>query len=82
MKGVVIILKMFRKSIWIPYKDTIVYPTVSIAQQTIAKYCKDNGFAYDFIADDEVVIGGIEHEIYRGYEPGSRGNYGIKIIEK
>ena len=50
MKGVVIILKMFKKSIWIPYKDPTVYPTVSIAQKTIAKYCEDNGFAYDFVA--------------------------------
>ena len=51
-------------------------------QQAIAKYCEDNGFSYEFTADDEVVIDGIKHEIYRGYESGSRGNYGIKCKEK
>ncbi|MDY4542399.1 MAG: DUF4318 domain-containing protein, partial [Candidatus Ventricola sp.] len=37
---------------------------------------------YEFTADDEVVIDGIKHEIYRGYDSGSRGNYGIKCREK
>ena len=36
----------------------------------------------EFSVDDEVVIDGIKHEIYRGYESGSRGNYGIKCKEK
>ena len=35
-----------------------------------------------FTADGEVVMDGIEHEIYCGYESGSRGNYGIKCREK
>ena len=75
-------LKMFKKSIWIPYEDSTIYPTVLKAQQTIAQYCEDNGFSYEFTADDEVVIDGIKHEIYRGYESGSRGNYGLKCREK
>ena len=75
-------LKIFKKSIWIPYQDSTVFPTVSKAQQAIAKYCEDNGFSYEFTADDEVVIDGIKHEIYRGYESGSRGNYGIRCREK
>lgn len=60
-------LKLFKKSIWIPYEDSTVYPTVAKAQQAIIKYCEDNGFLYEFTADDEVVIDGIKHEIYRGY---------------
>ena len=82
LKGVIIMLKLFKKSIWIPYEDSTVYPTVAKAQQAIIKYCEDNGFLYEFTADDEVVIDGIKHEIYRGYESGSRGNYGIKCREK
>ena len=52
-------LKLFKKSIWIPYEDSTVYPTVAKAQQAIIKYCEDNGFLYEFTADDEVVIDGI-----------------------
>lgn len=37
-------LKLFKKSIWIPYEDSTVYPTVAKAQQAIIKYCEDNGF--------------------------------------
>ena len=37
---------------------------------------------YTFINDDEVEINGKRYEIYRGYENGSRGNYGIKCKEK
>ena len=48
-------LKLFKKSIWIPYEDSTVYPTVAKAQQAIIKYCEDNGFLYEFTADDEVV---------------------------
>ena len=57
-------LKLFKKSIWIPYEDSTVYPTVAKAQQAIIKYCEDNGFLYEFTADDEVVIDGIKHEIF------------------
>ena len=52
-------LKLLKKSIWIPYEDSTVYPTVAKAQQAIIKYCEDNGFLYEFTADDEVVIDGI-----------------------
>ena len=38
--------------------------------------------SYTFINDDEVEINGKRYEIYRGYENGSRGNYGIKCKEK
>ena len=48
-------LKLFKKSIWIPYEDSTVYPTVAKAQQAIIKYCEDNGFLYEFTADDEAV---------------------------
>ncbi len=43
---------------------------------------KKNGESYTFINDDEVEINGKRYEIYRGYENGSRGNYGIKCKEK
>jgi len=38
--------------------------------------------SYTFVSADEVVIDGVIHEIYRGLEIGSRGNYGIKCREK
>ena len=31
-------LKLLKKSIWIPYEDSTVYPTVAKAQQAIIKY--------------------------------------------
>ena len=37
-------LKLFKKSIWIPYEDSTVYPTVAKAQQAIIKYCEDTDF--------------------------------------
>ena len=48
----------------------------------LKKYCEENGKSYTFINDDEVEINGKRYEIYRGYENGSRGNYGIKCKEK
>ena len=75
-------LKLFQKAFWVPYEDSTVYPTVEKAHQAIAKYCHENGHAYTFVDADEVVIDGVTHEIYRGLEPGSRGNYGIKCREK
>jgi len=75
-------LKLFKKAFWVPYEDSITYPTVEKAHQAIAKYCEENGYSYAFTDADEVVINGVAHEIYRGYEVGSRGNYGIKCREK
>ena len=37
-------LKLFKKSIWIPYEDSTVYPTVAKAQQAIIKYCEETDF--------------------------------------
>lgn len=73
---------MFKKSFWVPYANGDVYPTVSIAQQAIFKYCEQNGWSCSFNGDDEAVINGKVYEISRGYESGSRGNYGIKCKEK
>ena len=73
---------MFKKSFWVPYANGDVYPTVSIAQQAIFKYCEQNGDSCTFTADDEVEINGQKYEISREYEPGSRGNYGIKCTAK
>jgi hypothetical protein len=73
---------MFKKSFWVPYEESTVYPTLTATMNAIAKYCEDNGDSYTFTADDEVEINGKKYEIYRGYENGSRGNYGIKCKEK
>ncbi len=35
-----------------------------------------------FTGDDEVEINGKKYEIFRGYENGNRGNYGVKCREK
>ena len=74
--------KFFKKAFWVPYQDSDAYPTVEKAHRAIAEYCKENGHAYAFLGSDEVVIDGVEYEIYRGIEPGSRGNYGVKCKEK
>lgn len=73
---------MFKKAFWVPYEDSTNYPTLTKAMEAISKYCEENGFTYKFKGDDEVEINGKRYEIYRGYEAGSRGNYGIKCKEK
>ena len=75
-------LKLLKLSFWVPYEDTTVYPTVKIAHQAIADYCRKSGRSYDFPDNDTVVIDGKAYEIYRGYNAGSRGNYGIKCRRK
>lgn len=75
-------LNMFKKSFWVPYEDSTVYPTVAKAQTAISKYCEKNGYSYRFTGEDEMMIDEKAYEIYRGYENGSRGNYGIKCREK
>jgi len=73
---------MFKKAFWVPYEDSTTYPTLEKAMEAISKYCGENGYTYTFTGDDEVEIDGKRYEIYRGYESGSRGNYGIKCKEK
>lgn len=75
-------LNMFKKSFWIPYEDSTVYPTMAKAMEEISRYCEERGETCVFTGDDEVEIEGKRYEIYRGYENGSRGNYGIKCWEK
>ena len=75
-------LNLLKKSFWVPYEPSDVYPTVSRARQAIAAYCEKNGMSCSFPADDEALIDGKTYEIYRGYESGSRGNYGVKCREK
>lgn len=71
-----------KKAFWVPYDESDTYPTVVKAHHAISRYCEGNGDSYSFSGDDEVVINDKLYEIYRGYETGSRGNYGIKCIEK
>lgn len=80
--GVVSMMNFLKKAFWVPYDDCTVYPTVGRAHRAIADYCGKNGQSCVFSGDDEVLIDGVAHEIYRGLEPGSRGNYGIKCREK
>ena len=61
---------MFEKVYLVPYEDSANYPALS-------KYCEENGYSCIFTGDDEAEISGKKYEIYRDYEPGSRGNYGI-----
>lgn len=71
-----------KKSFWVPYEDSGTYPTESKTREAIEKYCEKNQESCEFISDNEVKIGDKFYEIYRGYESGSRGNYGIKCREK
>lgn len=73
---------MFQKSFWIPYNNSAVYPSLPAAMDAISRYCEENGYSCTFTGDNEVEIDGKSYEIYRGYENGSRGNYGIKCREK
>lgn len=75
-------MNIFKKAFWIPYEDSGNYPTVMKAQKAISQYCEANGYSCTFIGDDEVKIDDKLYAIYRGYENGSRGNYGIKCMEK
>lgn len=74
-------LKWLKRSFWVPYEDTTVYPAVQKAHQAIAEYCRSRGFSCTFPNEDTVVIDGTEHEIHRGYNLGCRG-YSIKCREK
>ena len=74
--------KLLKKAFWVPCGDGTTYPTVEKAHQAIAEYCAEKGHTYIFTEANEVIIDGIKHEIYRGFEPGSRGCYGVKCREK
>lgn len=73
---------MFKKAFWVSYEESDTYPTVEKAQAAIARHCEENGETYSFHGDNEVIINGRLYEIYRGLEPGSHGNYGVKCREK
>ena len=74
--------KLFKKAFWIPYENSSIYPTMNIAREEIKKYCHKQNVNFRFLDDDVVEIDGKLYDIYRGYENGSRGNYGIKCKEK
>lgn len=75
-------LKLFRKVFLVSYEDSSVYPDLIKTIDAISKYCEQNGDSCSFTADDEVEINGKKYKISREYEPGNRGNYGIKCTEK
>lgn len=68
---------MFEKVFLVPYEDSANYPALSKTMKAISRYCEENGYSCIFTGDDEAEISGKKYEIYRDYEPGSRGNYGI-----
>ena len=70
-------MKWLHPSFWVPYEGTTV-PTAAQARAAISADCRANGRTCRFLGDDRVEIDGAVYEIYRGYEPGSRGNYGVK----
>lgn len=74
--------KFFKKSFWVPYSNSSVYPSVLVSKDAIASYCQKQNWNYEFINDETVKIDDKIYSIYRGYETGSRGNYGIKCIEQ
>ena len=47
-------LNMFKKSFWIPYEDSSVYPTMAKAMEKISRYCEERGETCVFTGDDEV----------------------------
>ena len=51
-------LNMFKKSFWIPYEDSTVYPTMAKAMEEISRYCEERGETCVFTGDDEVEIEG------------------------
>lgn len=73
--------KLFKKSFWVPYNDSSNYPTITKTKSAIAEYCTQTNSEFSFIAEDIVIIDNITYKIYRGYESGSKGNYGIKCTE-
>ena len=74
--------KMFKKSFWIVCEDITVSPSILNIHSEISNYCKNSGFSYDFIGDDEVVIEGVLHEICCARSAFYRGRYVIKCREK
>ncbi len=73
---------MTKKAFLVDYEDSSTFPTVAKARQAISRYCEKNGYSCAFTGKDEVTIDGIVYGIYRGYDPASGGNYGIKCKEK
>ena len=53
-------LPMFRKSFWVPYPESDVYPTVSKAREAISRYCEQNGWSCSFPGEDEALIDGMK----------------------
>lgn len=75
-------LKLFKKAFWILCEDITVCPSIANMHLAIAKYCENNGYAYHFTDDNEVVIAGIAHEIILVRSIFYRGRYVIKCREK
>ena len=70
-------LNMFKKSFWIPYEDSTVYPTMAKAMEEISRYCEERGETCVFTGDDEVEIEGKRYKIYRGKHDESAAETGL-----
>ena len=75
-------LKLFKKAFWIECEDITACPSISETHAAIAKHCEANGYSYNFVGDNEIVIEGIVHEIKRTRSAFFRGRYVIKCREK
>lgn len=74
--------KLLKKSMFIPYDDISVYPSINATKNAIALYCGNEGLTYEFMdqADNlQVKIEDIDYEVIR--EIAERGCYAIRIKE-
>ena len=75
-------LKLLKKALVIIWEDITACPSISETHAAIAKHCESNGYSCDFVGDNEVVIGGIVHEIICARSAFYQGRYVIKCREK
>ncbi|MGL5379082.1 DUF4318 domain-containing protein [Clostridium sp.] len=71
---------LIKKTIIIPYENSLVYPKTSITKEAIARYCAKESFYYEFLGksqDDNLLvkINEVDYEVLRFFA--GRGGYAI-----
>lgn len=71
---------LIKKTIIIPYENSLVYPKTSVTKDAIARYCAKENYDYEFNGKNEdnnllVKINGIDYEVLRFFA--GRGGYAI-----